>query len=78
MATITNLSTADLKTYLDTTLTTAETGLRDALNGLSGSPTQAQMISIQYEVQTWSFYIQLASTMQKEMADAFKGIVAKI
>jgi type III secretion apparatus needle protein len=52
--------------------------LRAALNALSGSPTQAQMIEIQYEVQSWGFFIQLTSTMQKEMADAFKGILAKI
>ncbi len=75
---ITTLTTAQLNSFLNGVLATAEVGLRNAINSLSGSPSQEQMIEIQYEVQTWSFFIQLASTMQKEMADAFKGIVSKI
>lgn len=62
---------------LGTVLDTSEANLRDVLSNLGDSPTQAQLLSMQVELQKWTMLIQLQSTIVKELGDALKGIIQK-
>ena len=56
---------------------TSETGLRSKLDGLGENPTQKDLLDMQVGLQKWTMLIQLQSTINKELADALKGIVQK-
>lgn len=75
-----NFSQAWLQQTFNSILTSSEasiTATLDALKAQNSTPTQAQMLQVQYDIQQWTFTIQLASSMQKEVADALKGVVSK-
>lgn len=59
-------------------LADAENQLATAISGLGSAPSQTQLLKIQMQMQTWTLLLQFASTMQKEIGDALKGIVQKI
>ncbi|RKK03219.1 type III secretion protein [Pseudoroseomonas wenyumeiae] len=50
---------------------------RDALSTLSSSPSTAEMLALQQQVQQWSMLTQTQSTIVKELSDTLKGIVQK-
>jgi type III secretion protein F len=59
-------------------INTADSAVAESIASLGSSPTQQQLLSVQMQMQTWTLLVQFAATMQKEVADALKGIVQKI
>ncbi len=49
-----------------------------SLSSKSGGPTQEDMLNMQKAFQQWSLFVNMIATVNKEMSDALKGIVAKV
>ena len=57
---------------------TAETNISQKISDISAStvqPSQATLLSLQYEMQLFSFFTEFISTFNKKIAEAFQGIV---
>ncbi len=64
----------------DEQLQVVEAALKARLDELkegSGNLSQGQLMSLQYEVQTFTLFVSVVSSLLKEMADMLKGIIAK-
>lgn len=59
---------------METTLTAT----LSSLSSKSGGPTQEDMLNMQKAFQQWTLFVNMVATVNKEMSDAFKGIVAKV
>jgi hypothetical protein len=56
----------------------AETSIIQNINEISNSrvqPSQATLLSLQYEMQLFSFFAEFISTFEKKISEAFQGIV---
>jgi hypothetical protein len=56
----------------------AETAISQKISDISTStvqPSQATLLSLQYQMQLFSFFAEFISTFEKKMGDAFQGIV---
>ena len=56
----------------------AETAISQKINDISNStvqPSQATLLSLQYEMQLFSFFAEFISTFEKKVSEAFQGIV---
>lgn len=58
-------------------LSTAETALQTKIDSLGPNPTQKDLLDMQVGLQKWTMLIQLQSTINKELADALKGVIQK-
>ncbi len=64
----------------DEKLQTIESNLKAKLDDLKNSTvdlTQGQLMALQYDVQTFTLFVSVVSSLLKEMADMMKGIIAK-
>jgi type III secretion protein F len=57
--------------------TRREAALKDTISGLGDSPSTADMLSMQQQIQQWTMLTQIQSTIVKEVADAMKGVIQK-
>ena len=53
-----------------------EAELKQTLSQLE-EPTTQDLLQMQQEVQQWSMFTQIQSTIVKEVADAMKGVIQK-
>ncbi|MDH4377696.1 MAG: hypothetical protein QE494_15500 [Ramlibacter sp.] len=56
----------------------AETAISQKITDISNStvqPSQATLLSLQYEMQLFSFFAEFISTFEKKVSEAFQGIV---
>lgn len=56
---------------------TRETKLRETISTLGDSASTGDMLKMQQEVQQWSMFTQIQSTIVKELSDAMKGVIQK-
>jgi len=56
---------------------TKEQDLRTQISALGPSPTTADLLNMQSQLQQWTMLVQVQSTVVKELSDALKGIVQK-
>lgn len=58
---------------------TQESNLQDQLNAVSqkSDPTAEDLLGVQTSLQQWTVMIQVATTVNKELGDALKGIIQK-
>ena len=58
---------------------TQENNLQDQLTAVSqkSDPTAEDLLAVQTSLQQWTLMIQVATTVNKELGDALKGIVQK-
>ena len=58
---------------------TQESNLQDQLTAVSQKtdPTAEDLLAVQTSLQQWTLMIQVATTVNKELGDALKGIVQK-
>ncbi|WP_159910913.1 EscF/YscF/HrpA family type III secretion system needle major subunit [Pantoea sp. 18069] len=54
-----------------------EASLKATLSEMGDSPSTADMLKMQQEVQQWSMFTQIQSTIVKELSDALKGVIQK-
>lgn len=52
--------------------------LRTTITSMGDTPTTAQMITLQQQVQTWSIMAQIQTTLTKELSDSMKSALQKI
>lgn len=74
MATYIGQAYQETKTKIDS----AETAIGLKISSISSStvqPSQATLLSLQYEMQLFSFFADFISTFNKKVAEAFQGIV---
>ena len=51
--------------------------LIDSLNQSGDDISQADMLQLQYKMQSFTMFVQTLATIQKELSDMMKAIVAK-
>lgn len=74
----TNVYLGQAYTDSQATLTSIETTIAAKINTLStgtNQPTQADLLELQYRMQTFSFFTEFVSTFEKRVGEAFQGIV---
>lgn len=54
-----------------------EASLKTTISEMGDSPSTGDMLKMQQEVQQWSMFTQIQSTIVKELAEALKGVIQK-
>jgi hypothetical protein len=66
-------------TGFNTSLTGSETSITNAMSVLASNPTeqptQSQLLLLQYKLQVFTFFAELASSMEKKIGETFQGVV---
>lgn len=57
--------------------TRREADLQRTISNLGDSPTTADLLGLQQQIQQWTMFTQIQSTVVKEVADAMKGVIQK-
>lgn len=57
--------------------TRREAALKETIGGLGDSPSTTDMLNMQQQIQQWSMFTQIQSTIVKEVSDAMKGVIQK-
>ncbi len=68
-----------ISTILGTTSQRVEATLQTKISeiGASPNPSSADMLSLQQQLQQWSMFTQIQSTLVKDLGDALKGVIQK-
>lgn len=78
MATLgTGLTFDSINSSIAQVTTRREASLKELIAGLGDSPSTADMLSMQQQIQQWSMFTQIQSTIVKELSDAMKGVIQK-
>lgn len=54
-----------------------ETELQNTISQLGDSPSTGDLLLLQQQVQQWTMFTQIQSTIVKEVSDAMKGVIQK-
>ena len=54
-----------------------EASLKTTISEMGDSPSTGDMLKMQQEVQQWSMFTQIQSTIVKEVSEAMKGVIQK-
>ncbi len=54
-----------------------EADLQNTINSLGDSPSTADLLGLQQQVQQWTMFTQIQSTIVKEVSEAMKGVIQK-
>ena len=52
--------------------------LQTTISSMGDTPTPAQLVTLQQQVQTWSIMTQIQTTLTKELSDSMKSALQKI
>lgn len=74
MAGVTFGSTDAIITKLDG----MDKALVESISNMDSNPDQKTLLSLQKKFQEWTTFIQMVTTINKELADALKGILQKV
>lgn len=56
---------------------TREAELQTTITGMDDSATTTDLLRLQQQIQQWTMFTQIQSTVVKEVADAMKGVIQK-
>lgn len=71
------ISFAYISETMGSTMGTIEKNLRAQISNMGENPTQTDLFQMQVGVQKWTMTVQMMSTMNQTMAEAFKGVIQK-
>ena len=54
-----------------------EMELKDTISAMDEKSSTLDLIKLQQEIQQWTMFTQIQSTVVKEVADAMKGVIQK-
>ena len=54
-----------------------EADLQNTINNLGDSPSTGYLLGLQQQVQQWTMFTQIQSTIVKEVSEAMKGVIQK-
>ncbi|AVO50549.1 type III secretion protein [Melaminivora suipulveris] len=54
-----------------------ESELRTMIGGLNEQASTLDLLKLQQQIQQWTMFTQIQSTVTKEVADAMKGVIQK-
>ena len=57
--------------------TRRESELRDMIAGLKENASTLDLLKLQQQMQQWTMFTQIQSTVVKEVGDAMKGVIQK-
>ncbi|MEG1767076.1 MAG: EscF/YscF/HrpA family type III secretion system needle major subunit [Comamonas sp.] len=77
MANVSGLTFDSINSSIAQVTTRREASLKELIGGLGDSPSTADMLSMQQQIQQWSMFTQIQSTIVKELSDAMKGVIQK-
>lgn len=77
MANASGLTFDSINSSIAQVTTTREAALKQTIGGLGESPSTSDMLKMQQEIQQWSMFTQIQSTIVKELSDAMKGVIQK-
>jgi type III secretion protein F len=73
------LSFSEIANQVGALSSAEETNLQNSINAVNAntSPTTADLLTLQSQMQEWSMAIELQSTLVKTASDTMKGIIQK-
>ena len=72
-----NLNFDYINSSIATVVQRREADLLTQIGNLGDSPSTADLLAMQQQVQSWTMTTQIQSTLVKEVADALKSIIQK-
>jgi type III secretion protein F len=54
-----------------------ELDLKKTISGLGDAPSTGELLALQQQVQQWTMFTQIQSTIVKEVSEAMKGVIQK-
>ena len=58
-------------------LNQVESAMHSQISAMGNNPTTQDLLLLQQQMQKWSMFVQLQSSLVKEFGDAMKGIIQK-
>lgn len=77
MANAAGLTFDSINSSIAQVTTRREASLKELIANLGDSPSTSDMLSMQQQIQQWSMFTQIQSTIVKEISDAMKGVIQK-
>ncbi len=77
MSSNSGLTFASINSSIAQVTTRREAALKETISGLGDTPSTSDMLQMQQQVQQWSMFTQIQSTIVKELSDAMKGVIQK-
>ena len=62
---------------ISTVTSRREADLQNTISSLGDSPSTGELLTLQQQVQQWTMFTQIQSTVVKEVGDAMKGVIQK-
>lgn len=72
-----SLTFNSLNNSISTVTQAAETALQTRIGAIGDNPTTTDLLGLQQQIQQWSMFTQIQSTIVKEVSDAMKGVIQK-
>lgn len=76
-ATSSGLNFDYINSSIATIVKNRESALQTQISSLGESPSTADLLTLQQQIQQWSMTTQIQSTLVKEVSDALKSIIQK-
>ncbi len=77
MTSISSITYSSLNQSIGLVVSKRESSLKDLISGMGENVGTAEMLDMQQQVQQWSMFTQIQSTIVKELSDAMKGVIQK-
>ena len=77
MSTIGGITFNSINDSISKVTSRREADLQSTISGLGDSPSTGDLLSLQQQVQQWTMFTQIQSTIVKEVSDAMKGVIQK-
>ncbi len=62
---------------ISTVTSRREADLQNTISSLGDSPSTGELLTLQQQVQQWTMFTQIQSTIVKEVSEAMKGVIQK-
>ncbi len=77
MSTIGGITFNSINDSISKVTSRREADLQSTISGLGDSPSTGDLLSLQQQVQQWTMFTQIQSTIVKEVSEAMKGVIQK-
>ena len=72
-----SITFTSLNNSISTVTQSAETALQSRIASMGDNPTTTDLLGLQQQIQQWTMFTQIQSTIVKEVSDAMKGVIQK-
>ena len=77
MLTTGGITFKSINNSISTVTSRREADLQNTISSLGDSPSTGELLTLQQQVQQWTMFTQIQSTIVKEVSEAMKGVIQK-